>query len=109
MNPLTKRNHFGHIGGADPNFFFSLRKTVPAFNGMNEKKKVEELEAAKSRLQQELDIHTLKLKALQAQLTARKLSSDAELRVQVLAEVEEARQRDIQRLKDQIKSLTERD
>ena len=32
----------------------------------NEKKKVEKLEAAKSRVQQELDVHTSKLEALQA-------------------------------------------
>ena len=35
LNPLTKRNHFGHIGGVDPNFLVSLRKTVSAFIGMN--------------------------------------------------------------------------
>ena len=37
LNPLIKRNHFGYIGGANPNFPFSLWKTVPAFTGMNEK------------------------------------------------------------------------
>jgi len=36
LNFLIKRNHFGHIDGADPNFVFSLRKTVPAFTGTNE-------------------------------------------------------------------------
>ena len=36
LNSLTKRNHFGHIGGASPNFLFSLRKTVYAFTGTNE-------------------------------------------------------------------------
>jgi len=60
---------------------------------------VEELEAAKSRIQHELNVHTT-LEALQAQLAAKKLLSDKELRVQALAEVEEARRRDIQRLKD---------
>ena len=35
-DPLTKRNHFGHIGGVDPYFLFSLRKIVLAFTGTNE-------------------------------------------------------------------------
>ena len=35
-NPLTKRNHFRHVGGVDLNLLFSLRKTVPAFTGTNE-------------------------------------------------------------------------
>ena len=38
LNPLTKRNHFGHIDGADHNFLFSLRKRVPAFTGTNEER-----------------------------------------------------------------------
>ena len=57
----------------------------------NKKKKMEELEDTKSQVQHEFDVHTSKLEALQAQLAARKLSSDEELRVWVLAEVEEAR------------------
>ena len=68
---------------------------------------MEELEAAKSRVQQELNVRTSKLDALQAQLAAKKLLLDEKLRVQALAEVEEAHQRDIQHLKDQIKSLAE--
>jgi len=35
-NPLTKRNHFGHVGGVEPNLLFSLQNTVPAFTGTNE-------------------------------------------------------------------------
>ena len=35
-NPLTKRNHFGHVGGVDPNLLFSLWKTIPAFTSTNE-------------------------------------------------------------------------
>ena len=76
---------------------------------VTEKKKVEEFEVAKSRVQQKLNVHTSKLEDLQAQLTAKKHLLDAELRVQALAKVEEACQRDIQRPKDQIKSLAERD
>ena len=37
-DPLTKRNHFGHVGGVDPNFLFSLRKTISAFIGTNEER-----------------------------------------------------------------------
>ena len=74
----------------------------------NEKQRAEELEAARDQVQQELNVWSSQLEALQAQLAGRKLLSDEELRVQALVEVE-ARQRDIQRLKDQIKSLTERD
>ena len=75
----------------------------------NKKKKMEEFEAAKSQVQQEINVRTSKLEALLAQLITRKLSSNEELRFRALAEVEEARQRDIQCLKDQIKSLAERD
>jgi len=59
-------------------------------------------------VQQELNVRSSQLEALQAQLAAKKLLSDEELRVQALAEIEEVRQKDIQRLKDQIKySLSE--
>ena len=30
-NPLSKKCHFGHVGGADPNFMFMLQKTAPVF------------------------------------------------------------------------------
>ena len=36
--PLTKRNHFGHVGGVNPNLLFSLRKTIPAFTSTNEER-----------------------------------------------------------------------
>ena len=74
----------------------------------NEKKRAEELEAARDQVQQELNVRSSQLEALQTQLATKKLLSDEKLRVQALAEVEEARQRDIQCLKDQIKSLAER-
>ena len=38
LNSLTKRNHFGHIGGADPNVLFSLRKTAPVFTGASDER-----------------------------------------------------------------------
>ena len=72
----------------------------------NEKKRMEELEAAKSHVQQELDVHTSKLEALQAQFAVKKLLSDEELRAKALTEVEKACQRDIHHLKEQIQSLT---
>jgi len=37
-NLLTKRHHFGYIGGPDPNVLFSLYKTAPAFTGTNRKR-----------------------------------------------------------------------
>ena len=37
-DPLTKRNHFGHIGGVDFNLLFSMRKTIPAFTGTDEER-----------------------------------------------------------------------
>jgi len=36
LNPLIKRNHFGHIGSANPNVLFSLRKTSLVFTWTNE-------------------------------------------------------------------------
>jgi len=68
----------------------------------NEKKKVEELQTIRYRVQQELDDYYSKLEALQTQLASKKFLSDQELRVQALAEVEKACQRDIQRLLEQI-------
>ena len=34
-NLLTKRNHFGHVGGVDPILLFRLRWTVPTFTSTN--------------------------------------------------------------------------
>ena len=71
------------------------------------RERVEELQAAKGQKQQELDVHTLKLGALQ--LATKKLLSEEELRARALAEIEKARQRDIQRLREQIQSIAERE
>ena len=60
-------------------------------------------------MQQELNVRSSQLEALQAQLVTKKLLSDEELKVQALTKVEETHQSDIQCLKDQIKSLAERD
>ena len=60
-------------------------------------------------MQKELVDHSSKLDTLWAQLASKPFLSNEELRAQALAEVEEVHQRDIQRLKDQIKSLTKRE
>jgi len=49
---LTKRNHFGHIGGVDPNFLFSLRKTVLAFTGTNEERQARLIKGTTSTLRE---------------------------------------------------------
>jgi len=59
--------------------------------------------------QVELYDHSFKLEALRTHLVSKKFLSDKEFRAQALAEVERAHQKDIQYLKDQIKSLAERD
>ena len=52
LNPLTKRNHFGHIGGVDPNFLFSLQKTVLAFTSTNEERQAHLIKGTASTLQE---------------------------------------------------------
>ena len=52
MNPLTKRNHFSHIGDVDPNFLFSLRKTVPAFTGTNKERQARLIKGITSTLRE---------------------------------------------------------
>ena len=69
----------------------------------NERKRVEELEAAKGQVQEELDVHTLKLEAFQPQFVTKKLLPEEELRPRALVEIEEARQRDIQCLQSRTK------
>ena len=76
---------------------------------VNEKRKVEELETTRHRVQKELADHSFKLEALWVQLVSKTFLSDEELRAQALTEIEKACQRDIQRVKDQIKSLAEKD
>ena len=74
----------------------------------NERKRVEELEGAKGHVQQKLDVHNLRLGTLQTQLATKKLLFEEELKARALAEIEEARQRDIQHLREQIQSLAKR-
>jgi len=56
------------------------------------RKRLEELEAAKRRIQEDLTARSSKLESLQAQLAMKKFLSEEELRVQDWAEVEKARQ-----------------
>ena len=76
---------------------------------VNERKSLEELKAVKGQVKQELDARTLKLEALQAQIATKKLLSEEELRARALVKIEEARKRDIQRLREQIQSLAEQE
>ena len=52
LNPLIKRNHFGHIGSADPNFLFSLRKPVSAFTRSNEEQQARLIKGTASTLRE---------------------------------------------------------
>ena len=52
MNPLTRRKHFGHIDGDDPNFLFSLQKIVPTFTGMNEERQARLIKGTASTLRE---------------------------------------------------------
>ena len=54
------------------------------------RKRLEELEAVKKRIQEDLTARSSKLKSLQAQLAMKKFLSEEELRVQAWAEVEKA-------------------
>ena len=73
------------------------------------RKRLEELETAKKQIQEDLIAHPFKLESLQAQLATKKFLSEEELRVQTWAEVEKARQREMQCLRGQIYFLAERD
>ena len=68
---------------------------------------MEELEAIRSQVQQELNVQSFGLETIQAQLAAKKLLTNKELRSKVLAEIEETHQRDIQYLMEHIKSLAQ--
>ena len=70
---------------------------------------MEELEATRSQVQQELNVQFSGLKPLHALLATKKLLTDEELWSKAPAKVEETCQRNIQYLKEQIKSLAQRD
>ena len=70
---------------------------------------MEELEATRGKVQHEISVESSEVKILQAKLIVEKLLTEEELWNKALAEVEETRQRDIQELIEQIKSLPQRD
>ena len=73
------------------------------------RKKLEELEAAKTQVEENLSAHSSKLESLRVQLAAKRFLSEEELRAQALMEVEKARQHEIYRLREQIRSLANQD
>ena len=38
-SPLSKKCHFGHIGGTDPNLTFMLQRTAPVTTGKSKERK----------------------------------------------------------------------
>ena len=73
------------------------------------KKKLEKLEVAKKQVQEYLTARSSKLESLQAQLATTKFLSEKNLRVQAFVKFERTCQQEIQRFRDHIYSLTERD
>jgi len=73
------------------------------------RKKLEELETAKTQVQENLAVHSSRLESLQTQLATKRFLSEEELRVQALAKAEKARQQEMQRLQERIHSLAEQD
>jgi len=72
----------------------------------SEKKKMEELEATRGKAQQEVNAESSELETLRAKLSTRKLLTEEKPRDKAMAEAEEAHQRDIQELREYIKSLS---
>ena len=64
------------------------------------RKRLEELEVAKTQVQENLTAHSSRLESLQAQLATRRFLSKEELRVQALVEAEKARQHEMHRLQE---------
>jgi len=73
------------------------------------KKKLDELEAVKTRVEESLSAHSSRLESLQARLAAKEFLSEEELRVQALMEAEKACQHEMHRLREQIRSLANQD
>ena len=38
-NPLSKKCHFGYVGGADPNMIFVLQRTAPVTTGKSKEQR----------------------------------------------------------------------
>ena len=61
-------------------------------------KKLEEVETAKTQVQENLVVHSSRLESLQTQLATKRFLSEEELWVHALAKAEKARQQEMQRL-----------
>ena len=73
------------------------------------RKRLEELETAKIQAEENLSAHSSRLESLQAQLAAKRFLSEEELWAQALMEAEKARQNEMHRLREQIRSLAKQD
>jgi len=73
------------------------------------KKRLEEQQAAKARAEESQSLHSSRLESLRAQLAAINFLPEEELRVQAIMEAEKARQHEIYRLREQIRSLAKQD
>jgi len=73
------------------------------------RKRLEELETARTQAEENLSAHSSRLESLQAQLAAKRFLSEEELRVQALMKAERARQHEMHRLREQIRSLAKQD
>ena len=75
----------------------------------NFEKRLAELEAAKVQVEENLSVNSFELESLRVQLAAKRFLSEEELRAQALMEAEKARQHEIHRLREQIRSLANQD
>ena len=73
------------------------------------RKRLEELENARTQAEECLSAHSFRLESLQAQLATKRFLSEEELRVEALMEAEKARQHEMHRLREQIRSLAKQD
>ena len=73
------------------------------------RKRLEGLKTARTQVEENLFAHSSRLESLQAQLATKRFLSEEELRVQALVEAERARQHEMHRLREQIRSLAKQD
>jgi len=72
-------------------------------------KRLAELEAAKVQVEESLSVNSSELESLRVQLATKRFLSEEELRAQAIMEAEKARQHEMHRLKEQIRSLANQD
>ena len=73
------------------------------------RKRLEELETVRTQVEENLSAHSSRLESLQAQLATKRFLSEEELRFQDLMKAERARQHEMHRLREQIRSLAKQD